>query len=637
MFRIEMIIFPCILFAILIILTVLFTAYEFNPWAFQHASAMDTTYASSADLIEFEKYLQTINATTNTLGHSNHSIILLVDKNRSTVSRLPLSIVEPEDSCKGSFKCTLTFSSGWNDNNSLMVSTENDTRNHWSTIVGPEFEVNTNDRYELLSHLKLNELVRASNILFEGFNETSGSWQEILKCPYDIDGPIEWRQFRCSITVEPHLTKIRPILNAGWSYSKNKEAITWFDDINVTKFRSYIADPRLKFEVVYDGLKSPTNMAFLGHNDFLVLEKDGSVQHIVNGIKSTKPLINLDVAKYEDGGLLGIAINRVDGSKQDSSAKTTYVYLYFTEKIKQKQKDVEQTGSAANRLYRYEFENNTLKNAKLLLDLPAGYHHDGGTILIGPDNESLYLSVGDVENQYYKVVPNKALNNKTGDEPDGSGGILRLTLDGKPINGGILGNNYPLNLYYAYGIRNSFGMGFDPLTEKLWATDNSHETGDEIDLLEPGSNGGWNKVQGVWPFRGDFVPNASYVMYNPPDLVTFEGKGQYHSPDFVWNRTVGPTGLIFMTTDKLGKQYKNDMFVAGVENGRIYHFKLNQSRTGLLLDGPLKDKIADNDTELKNIIFAGNFGMITDLDIGPDGYLYFITYNEGRVYRIVPN
>ena len=132
-------------------------------------------------------------------------------------------------------------------------------------------------------------------------------------------------------------------------------------------------------------------------------------------------------------------------------------------------------------------------------------------------------------------------------------------------------------------------------------------------------------------------PNASYVMYNPPDLVTFEGKGQYHSPDFVWNRTVGPTGLIFMTTDKLGKQYKNDMFVAGVENGRIYHFKLNQSRTGLLLDGPLKDKIADNDTELKNVIFAGNFGMITDLDIGPDGYLYFITYNEGRVYRIVPN
>lgn len=172
-------------------------------------------------------------------------------------------------------------------------------------------------------------------------------------------------------------------------------------------------------------------------------------------------------------------------------------------------------------------------------------------------------------------------------------------------------------MYYAYGIRNSFGMAFDPLTGKLWGTENSHETCDEINLLEPGFNGGWNKM----PFLDDFVPNASYITHNPSDII--------------WNRTVGPTGLIFMTTDKLGKQYKNDMFVADVENGRIYHFKLNQSRTGLYLDGPLRDKIADNDTELKNVIFAGNFGLITDLEVGPDGYLYFVVFNEGKIYRIV--
>ena len=151
----------------------------------------------------------------------------------------------------------------------------------------------------------------------------------------------------------------------------------------------------------------------------------------------------------------------------------------------------------------------------------------------------MYLSVGDVENQYYKIMASKALNNKSGAEPDGSAGILRFTLDGKPINGGIIGDKYHLNLYCAYGIRNSFDMGFDPLIGKLWGSENSHETGDEINLIEPRFNGGWNKVQGILSFLDDFVPNACYVTYTSSDLVTFEGKGKYHSPDFIWNRTVG--------------------------------------------------------------------------------------------------
>jgi aldose sugar dehydrogenase len=86
----------------------------------------------------------------------------------------------------------------------------------------------------------------------------------------------------------------------------------------------------------------------------------------------------------------------------------------------------------------------------------------------------------------------------------------------------------------------------------------------------------------------------------------------------------------------LGKQYENDIFVGDVNNGRIYHFKLNQSRTGLLLKGPLMDKVADTDKELDNAVFAGDFGIITDIKVGPDGYLYFVVFNEGKIYRIVP-
>lgn len=290
-----------------------------------------------------------------------------------------------------------------------------------------------------------------------------------------------------------------------------------------------------------------------------------------------------------------------------------------------------------NRLYRYEFVNNMLINPKLLLEFPCDYNHNGGPILIGLDKQTVYLAGGDCENVKFQVVANKALNNKTGLEPDGTGGILRFTEDGKPVHESVLGTKYPTNLYYAYGIRQSFGMDFDPLTGKLWDTENGANWGDEINLVEQGFNGGWDKVQGVWKDHdSDNNFYANHVTYEPSDLVNFDAKGKYRSPEFIWKYTVGPTALIFLSSEKLGKQYENDMFVGDVNNGRIYHFKLNQSRTGLLLEDPLTDKIADSDKELANVVFAENFGIITDLKIGPDGYLYFVVHDDGKIYRIVP-
>jgi aldose sugar dehydrogenase len=88
----------------------------------------------------------------------------------------------------------------------------------------------------------------------------------------------------------------------------------------------------------------------------------------------------------------------------------------------------------------------------------------------------------------------------------------------------------------------------------------------------------------------------------------------------------------------LGKQYQNDIVVGDYSKGNIYHFKLNEDRTELLLDGPLADKIANNPGELEPIIFGEGFGPITDIQVGPyDGYLYILsTGTNGKIYRIVP-
>jgi glucose/arabinose dehydrogenase len=87
----------------------------------------------------------------------------------------------------------------------------------------------------------------------------------------------------------------------------------------------------------------------------------------------------------------------------------------------------------------------------------------------------------------------------------------------------------------------------------------------------------------------------------------------------------------------MGEQYENDMFVGDVR-GNIYHFKLDEDRTNLLLNGGLADKVANDFSEVEDLIFAEFPGIIADLKVGPDGYLYVLVFQQinGELYRIVP-
>src|SRR5919202_4150854 len=246
-------------------------------------------------------------------------------------------------------------------------------------------------------------------------------------------------------------------------------------------------DPNLKLELVTQGLRSPTSMAFLGPNDILVLEKEsGTVQRIVNGKMLTQPLLQVPVSTTDERGMLGIAVAK------HSNGVPTYVFLYYT-------KDGGGGGggsqsSLANVLYRYELVNDQLTNPKLLLNLPAlrGPNHNGGKVVIGPDN-NVYTVIGDL-----RAHRTQAQNVVNGPAADSTGGILRVTQDGQPVSPAPLGQgSTPLDLYYAYGIRNSFGMDFDPVSGKLWDPENGPTFGDEINLVQPGFNSGWVQVQGI--------------------------------------------------------------------------------------------------------------------------------------------
>jgi aldose sugar dehydrogenase len=351
-----------------------------------------------------------------------------------------------------------------------------------------------------------------------------------------------------------------------------------------------------------------------------------------------KSLLDVNLANENERGMLGIA---VANNTQNGKAHT-YVFVYFTESKSSKIADdgcpspepnncKHESERLRNRLYKYELVNNELLNPKLLLDLPAspGPSHNGGVVLLGPD-DNIYTVIGDL------IQRNKTLaqNREDSEDPDGRGGILRITQDGYTVGKGILGDTHPLNKYYAYGIRNSFGLDFDPLTGNLWDTENGEDYGDEINLVKPGFNSGWSKVQGIWSAR-----KLDLAQEKPDDLVEFNGKGDYSPPELTWKEAVAPTALKFMPTDKLKKEYKGDLFVGDHNNGYIYHFDLNKDRTELVLTGKLSNRVADTNAENDeaNIIFGTGFGSITDIQVGPyDGYLYGVSFMEGKIYRIVP-
>jgi len=388
-----------------------------------------------------------------------------------------------------------------------------------------------------------------------------------------------------------------------------------------------VNDPSLQVEPVFTGIKFPTSMAFLGPDDILVLEKNqGTVRRIVNGSMLNEPVLDVNVANSKERGMLGIDISKHED--KDGNNPTIYVFLYYTETKSKDGEDLEGGIPLGNRIYRYELVNNKLVNPKLLLDLPVEPvkgkgEHQGGVVLIGPDN-NVYVVIGEV-NEYQQ--PQNILNGKG---PNGTSGILRITQDGKPVGNGILGNSYPTNLYYAYGIRNSFGMDFDPITGNLWDTENGLNCCDEINLVEPGFNSGWAKVQGnVELNQSDRLHKIGIFneTLEKEKLVDFDGKGKYSSPEFIWNFTVGPSALKFLDSDKLGKQYRNDIFVGDVNHQNLYHFDLTKDRTQLFLSDSLKDKVADKVEELDDITFANGLDRITDLEVGPDGNLYIVSHS----------
>lgn len=448
-------------------------------------------------------------------------------------------------------------------------------------------------------------------------------------------------------------------------------------------------DPRLAVRTVVAGLATPTTLAFIGENDFLVLDKiSGNVHRIVDGADEGS-VLDLAVNFASERGLLGVALH------PDFPADPG-VYLYWTESSTGADTDVlADTPLLGNRIDRYVWDGETLAFDHNLIRLraiqqdagqPARGNHDGGVLAFGQDRK-LYAFVGDLGRRGAMQnlpcgptleCPGTIVDDDQfgGPEPDDahlSGVVLRLDDDGgapadNPFfaTGAALGGEDGENLkkVFSYGHRNSFGLAVDPKSGGLWLQENGDDSFSELNRVEAGTNGGWIQVAGPLARIGEFKEiettsgngQLQQLRWPPTNIADTAEEAlsrmfmlpgaRYKDPEFSWKWEVAPGGIGFVAGRGLGAQFDGDLFMGAatplLEEGYLFRFNLTGNRRKVAVDDPrLVDRVADNLdkhdlTESESLLIGRDFGIVTDIETGPDGHLYVVSLSHGAVYEIFP-
>jgi glucose/arabinose dehydrogenase len=304
---------------------------------------------------------------------------------------------------------------------------------------------------------------------------------------------------------------------------------------------------------------------------------------VVSGALQDQPLLTLDdVSTSDEEGLMGLAV--------DPAYKVNR-YLYACVAYK--------TGKGLSvRIDRLLDDGNSIHKDKVILDgILAAQFHAGCRLRFGPDGK-LYVTTGDATNKDL-AQDLSSLNGK----------ILRLNTDGSIPSD----NPIPQSYVYSYGHRNPQGIDWHPVTHVLFETEHGPTLfdgpagGDEVNSIEAGKNYGW--------------PVVSHEKH----------KDGMVDPLLVFTPAVAPASGIFYTSKNI-PQFKNNFFFGGLIGETIIRVILSETAPHRVLSYE----------KLPNIFY----GRIRDIEMGPDGNLYFSTSNrDGRgkthegddhIYRIVP-
>jgi glucose/arabinose dehydrogenase len=327
---------------------------------------------------------------------------------------------------------------------------------------------------------------------------------------------------------------------------------------------------------VATGLANPTAMAFAPDGRLFVAEQGGTLRVIKNGALLATPFLAVTVSSSGERGLLGVAFD-------PDFATNNHVYVYYTAT----------TPTIHNRVSRFTANGDTaLAGSETVIlelnTLSSATNHNGGAMHFGPDGK-LYIAVGENANganaQSFTNLLGKMLRiNRDGTIPADNPFFLTAANDNRAI--------------WALGLRNPFTFAFQPGSGRMFINDVGQSTWEEIDEGSPGANYGWPATEGQ------------------------TGNPAYRSPVYWYGHGSG---------NSLGCAITGGTFYSPA----VAQFPANYAGVYFFADY-CGDWINVLDPANGNAVtgFATGIDAPVDLQVGPDGSLYYLARGAGAVVRI---
>lgn len=334
-------------------------------------------------------------------------------------------------------------------------------------------------------------------------------------------------------------------------------------------------------EDVVEGLGVPWGVAFLPDGSVLITEREGTVRIVEDGELREEPLSGApEVVAEGQGGMFDLALHP---DYEDNG----WIYLSFSKPGSD--------GGTVTSLERMRLDGYELVDREEIYtgnEFTDEGRHFGGRIAFDGDGY-LYFTIGD-----------RGEMDKAQDMSLSNGNVFRFNPDGSiPDDNPFVGED-GLDEIYSYGHRNIQGMAVHPETGEIWTNEHGARGGDEINHPQAGNNYGWPEI-------------THGVNYDGSEITPDTAKAGMEQPVLHWTPSIAPSGMAFVTGDR----YPN--------------------WTGDIMNGALKFQLISR-VEIENGEYVHEerilegIGRIREIEMGPDGYIYFTNESEGTLSRIVP-
>jgi|SRR6185436_19130474 glucose/arabinose dehydrogenase len=326
------------------------------------------------------------------------------------------------------------------------------------------------------------------------------------------------------------------------------------------------------------GIASPTALSVAPDGRLFVSEQGGRLRVIKNGALLATPFLTLNVDSSGERGLLGVAFD-------PNFATNNFVYVYYTTAAAPIHNRVSRfTASASNPDVVAAGSEVQLLN---LPSLSSATNHNGGAIHFGTDGK-LYVSVGDNANSANSQVLTTTL-----------GKFLRINADGSipadnPFVGQTSGSNQAI---WARGLRNPFNFAVDRTNGRIHLNDVGENTWEEVNLATAGVNFGWPQTEGPNP------PGSAGVRY---PAYAYEHAGV--------NCAIVGAAFYRPVTANFPAEYAGRFFFGDLCGGFIR-----------MLSPPNYATATG---------FASGISSLVDIQVAPDGALYYLARDGGEVFRV---